>query len=202
MKKNVQVKRYINIIGIRGIPGNHGGFETFAEQLSLYLTSKGWKVTVYCQEDNINQNYETYWNGIRRIHIGTKFSGPLGTIIFDLKTIFNVVKQKGFVLTLGYNTAIFSLIFKIFGKYNFINMDGIEWKRDKWGFLAKSWFWLNEKLGCLLADHLIADHPEIKKHLDRNFFKKPISVIPYGAENINKSDIEIIKDYDLKEREY
>ncbi|UCE08738.1 MAG: DUF1972 domain-containing protein, partial [bacterium] len=38
------------ILGTRGIPASHGGFETFAEHLALYLASKGWAVTVYCQK--------------------------------------------------------------------------------------------------------------------------------------------------------
>eukprot|EP01036_Dinobryon_divergens_P048835 gene48835-65485_t len=38
-------------MGIRGVPAHHGGFETFAEYLALYLRDRGWKVTVYCQID-------------------------------------------------------------------------------------------------------------------------------------------------------
>lgn len=34
------------ITGIRGVPAAHGGFETFAENLALYLVAKGWKVSV------------------------------------------------------------------------------------------------------------------------------------------------------------
>jgi hypothetical protein len=34
------------ILGTRGVPAAHGGFETFAEYLSLYLVSRGWDVTV------------------------------------------------------------------------------------------------------------------------------------------------------------
>ena len=41
----------ISILGIRGIPAHHGGFETFAEKLALYLVNNKWDVTVFCQED-------------------------------------------------------------------------------------------------------------------------------------------------------
>ncbi|MEE4465772.1 DUF1972 domain-containing protein, partial [Azotobacter chroococcum] len=40
----------LNILGIRGVPAQHGGFESFAEKLALYLVGQGWQVTVYCQE--------------------------------------------------------------------------------------------------------------------------------------------------------
>ena len=37
----------IAIMGIRGIPANYGGFETFAEELSTRLVERGHEVTVY-----------------------------------------------------------------------------------------------------------------------------------------------------------
>ena len=36
----------LRILGIRGIPAAHGGFETIAEHLALYLEKRGWEVTV------------------------------------------------------------------------------------------------------------------------------------------------------------
>lgn len=45
----MQARPHLNILGTRGIPAAHGGFETFAERLALYLTSRGVSVTVYCQ---------------------------------------------------------------------------------------------------------------------------------------------------------
>ncbi len=48
----------LNILGIRGVPAQHGGFETFAEKLCLYLVDKGWDVTVYCQEDGAGASWE------------------------------------------------------------------------------------------------------------------------------------------------
>lgn len=37
----------IAILGTRGIPNNYGGFEQFAEYLSVGLVEKGHEVTVY-----------------------------------------------------------------------------------------------------------------------------------------------------------
>ena len=45
------MKKVLRILGTRGVPAAHGGFETFAEQLALYLVDKGWRVVVYCQDD-------------------------------------------------------------------------------------------------------------------------------------------------------
>ena len=37
----------IAILGIRGVPANYGGFETFAEQIGARLVERGHEVTVY-----------------------------------------------------------------------------------------------------------------------------------------------------------
>ena len=194
--------RKISILGIRGIPAKHGGFETFAENLSLYLISKEWEVSVYCQEPGQMSVYETEWRGIKCIHISVKNTGPIGTIIFDLKSILHSLRYSGVFLTLGYNTAIFNLLYRLLGKRNVINMDGIEWKREKWGRVAKSWFWLNEHFGCWFASHLVADHPQIKKHLSTRIPENKISVIPYGAELIIQADLEHIQNMGLQKKSY
>jgi glycosyltransferase involved in cell wall biosynthesis len=71
---------------------------------------------------------------------------------------------------------------------NLINMDGIEWKRAKWGLAARSWFRLNEWAGCRLADHLIADHPEIAAHLAPQGVQQRTTTIPYGADAVARRD--------------
>ncbi|WIO41747.1 DUF1972 domain-containing protein [Klebsiella electrica] len=193
----------IIITGIRGIPAAHGGFETFAENLALYLVDKGWKVTVYCQEDS-GEFYIDSWNGVQLIHIPVKNNGALGTIIFDFKSIIHSLKEKKLVLTLGYNTAIFNSLYFLRGRKNVINMDGIEWKRDKWGIVAKSWFWMNERFGCWFGNHLIADHPKIKEHLATRVNDKKITMIPYGAHAIgkNNSNSDVLRQYGLDEKKY
>ncbi len=76
-------EKTIRILGTRGVPAAHGGFETFAEHLALYLVSHGWRVVVYCQEDGVGAVFEDVWQGVERVHIPVEQSGPKGTIVFD-----------------------------------------------------------------------------------------------------------------------
>ena len=187
------------ILGTRGVPANHGGFETFAEALSTYLVQKGWRVTVYCQEDwNRTTMYETMWGRVRRVHIPVKQTGALGTIIFDLKAALHARKQPTMALTLGYNTAIFNVLQRLRGKANLFNMDGIEYRRAKWGPVAKLWFWVNERIACKTGTHLIADHPDIKAHLATRTREKRITMIPYGADVITDSSTAPLHEFGLE----
>lgn len=186
------------ILGTRGIPARHGGFETFAEKLALFLVSKGWQVTVYCQEDTGDSVWESVWQGVRRIHIPVRYDGALGTVVFDLKSTWHALSQKGLFLTLGYNTAIFNVFQRVAGQVNIINMDGIEWRREKWGRVAKIWFWLNERVGCWIGNHLVADHPQIKAHLATRVRASKITMIPYGGEAVSKSDAILLTHYNIE----
>lgn len=174
----------VRILGIRGVPAAHGGFETFAEFLCKHLVAQGWKPVVYCQEEGAGEWWRDEWEGVERIHVPVSKSGPLGTIIFDWRSMRDAAEAREPCLVLGYNTAIFLSLLRVRGVPNVINMDGIEWARAKWGAVAKLWFWLNDWAGCWLGGHLVADHPQIKRHLSTRTSSKRITMIPYGAEPV------------------
>jgi glycosyltransferase involved in cell wall biosynthesis len=192
---------HIQILGTRGIPSGHGGFETFAQDLALYLVDKGHSVTVYCQVAEQERPGEDFWRGIRRVRIPASDTAQ-GTIGFDLKSVLHAVREKGVALTFGYNTAIFSVIYRVFGHPHVMNMDGIEWKRKKWSKPARIWLRMNEWLGARLANHLIADHPRIADHLSRHTSLEKIAIIPYGSEEKPKQDDAVLERYRLVSGKY
>ncbi|MDD5363769.1 MAG: DUF1972 domain-containing protein [Gallionellaceae bacterium] len=187
----------IRILGTRGVPAAHGGFETFAEHLAPYLVDRGWQVTVYCQEDGAGPVFEDEWRGVRRVRMPVATSGAAGTIVFDWKSTLHAAGESGLVLTLGYNTAVFCALYRLKGLKNVINMDGVEWRRQKWGALAKLWFWLNDWAGCWLGNHLVADHPVIKQHLATRVAEDKITMIPYGSDRVDDADAGLIAPYGL-----
>ncbi len=198
----MSMKRHIRILGIRGVPAAHGGFETFAEYLAPYLVERGWQVTVYCQEDGGGPVFEDTWRGVRRVRMPVATEGAAGTIVFDWKSTVHAAGEKGLVLTLGYNTAVFCALYRLKGLSNVINMDGVEWRRQKWGGLAKLWFWMNDWAGCWLGNHLVADHPEIKRHLTTRVAADKITMIPYGSDRVDGADANLIAPYGLTPGQY
>lgn len=198
----MRIDRKLFVLGTRGVPAQHGGFETFAEKLALYLVGKGWEVVVYCQENGSGAQYETEWKGVKRIHIPVEGDGAASTVFFDWKTVSDALNRQGLFLTLGYNTAIFNFLQRLKGQTNIINMDGIEWRRDKWGMLAKTWFWLNERAGCWFGTHLVADHPEIKTHLATRVSASKITMIPYGADSVSDADSSVLDEFSIEKNNY
>jgi glycosyltransferase involved in cell wall biosynthesis len=194
----------VAILGTRGIPARHGGFETFAEKLSLYLSRHGWKVFVYCQGDkSVRRRIDDTWQGVDRITFPVRLQGAPGTLEFDWACVRDVVKMRpGVALTLGYNTAVFCLWMRLLGVPNLINMDGLEWRRDKWRTHERAWLWANERIGCWTGEHLIADHPAIADHLATRVSREKISTIAYGAEHILEATPDPLANFELTPDKY
>jgi glycosyltransferase involved in cell wall biosynthesis len=180
--------RQLLILGIRGVPAAHGGFETFAARLAPWMREHGWDVTVYCQGSESGQREEDDWEGVRRIHIPVARNGTAGTIEFDVRSTQDALRQPGLLLTLGYNTGFLSAWARLHGRRNVINMDGIEWRRAKYSFGAKTYLWLNERIAALSGDRLVADHPRIADHLATRVKAGRIDTIAYGSEGVFEAD--------------
>jgi glycosyltransferase involved in cell wall biosynthesis len=190
--------RHLVIIGIRGVPAAHGGFETFAERLVIFLRDRGWTVTVYCQGSDSGRREIDTWEGVNRIHIPVRGNGAAGTIEFDMKCAADIEKVPGIVLTLGYNTGFISSWLRMRGRTNLINMDGLEWKRAKYGLAARTYLWLNERLAAWSGNLLIADHPAIADHLATRANKSKIVMIPYGGDDISNPGVDHLNELNLE----
>ena len=169
----------VYIVGVRGIPNRYGGFERLVEVLAPHLARLGRRVTVFCEGNETTPDRD-WWNGVERRFIERAHAGVAGTVRYDLQA-FRLVPRGAIVLIFGYGTAIFQAILRARNIPHCVNMDAIEWQREKWGRAAKAWLRLNERLAVQMSDLLIADHPEIKRDLYERFGRSA-AMIAYGVE--------------------
>ena len=137
-----QPEKTLLILGTRGIPANHGGFETFAERYALYLAERGWNVSVYCQEEveKVTQPVRTdMWRGVTRIFIQTARKGGLGDARLRLEMrARRAVAPRASVWCSATTARRSCRSLRMFGRKMFTNMDGIEWKRPKWSLPVRA----------------------------------------------------------------
>lgn len=175
------------ILGTRGLPADHGGFETFAERLALFLVARGWSVGVYCQDEveTVDTRFRSEtWRGIELIHVQVSSRGPRATLEFDYHCARHAGRREAVSLVLGYNGAIFLPLLRLAGRRVVTNMDGIEWRRPKWSLPVRAWFWVNEWIAAWSSHHLVADHPAIADHVATRRSRRAISTIPYGGDPV------------------
>jgi glycosyltransferase involved in cell wall biosynthesis len=174
------------ILGTRGIPAQYGGFETFAEELSARLVQQGIEVTVYCEAGD--EEGDATCRGVHLVHLPAPRLGPLSTIVFDLRCLWHARKSFDVVYMLGYGSSLFCFLPRLWGSAVWINMDGVEWARSKWGTSAKLWFKLMESAAMWTPDRVIADAEGILRHLQSRHARLPaVSVIPYGAPVVDRA---------------
>jgi glycosyltransferase involved in cell wall biosynthesis len=173
------------ILGTRGIPAAHGGFETFAERFALYLVSRGWRVGVYCQRDVARVGTRVssrLWQGVELITVEVGLRGPAATLAFDAFCARDAASRGGVCLVLGYNGAVFLPYLRARGGRILTNMDGIEWRRPKWPLPVRAFFYASEWIAAWSSQRLVADHPVIADHLAERRPRRAIATIPYGGD--------------------
>jgi len=176
----------ISIIGSRGIPAKYGGFETFAEQLAIRLVKEGHHVSVSCEylENKIEKYFDVKllyfpfpppkYYSLRKIY----------EILNDIYFIANMARSSDIMYILGVGTAGWvTFLPKLLNKNVkiFINIDGLEWKRNKFNRLEKKLLKFNNYLAIVFADTIVIDSKALKNHMGLNGKKKAVFV-SYGID--------------------
>jgi glycosyltransferase involved in cell wall biosynthesis len=169
----------IAILGTRGIPANYGGFETFAEELSVRLAARGHDVTVYCRSGA--EPHSTY-RGVRLRNLSTIRHKYFDTIAHTfLSTLHLLAHRVDVALYCNGANAIFTAIPRLFGMPSALNVDGLERKRKKWNRAAKAWYLVSEWLATFLPSEVVTDARAIQDYYRQRYGKRT-TFIPYGAE--------------------
>ena len=193
----------IGILGTRGIPNHYGGFEQWAKYLSQGLVERGCEVFVYNSHNHPYQ--EKKWNGVNIIHCyDPEYKiGTAGQFIYDLNCIIDSRKRKlDVILQLGYtSSSVWGWLLPRRKSLVYTNMDGFEWKREKFSGKVQKFLKQAEKLAVYFSDYLIADSPIINDYYDEHY-KKPVEYIPYGAVLFSGEDVKKITEFDVEPYKY
>ncbi|WP_345969895.1 DUF1972 domain-containing protein [Sulfurimonas sp. HSL1-6] len=192
----------IGILGTRGIPNHYGGFEQFAEYLSVGLAERGHDVTVYNSHTHPYQEKE--WNGvnIRHIYDPENKIGTAGQFIYDLLCIKDARKQKfDIILQLGYTSS--SIFFWYSPKSSILvtNMDGLEWTRSKYSKKVQKFLEYAESLGAKMSDYLVADSLGIQEYL-KSKYALDSTYIPYGAHAVEHFEESVLAEFGVEKYGY
>jgi glycosyltransferase involved in cell wall biosynthesis len=178
----------IAVLGTRGIPASYGGFETFAEQLALRFVDRGIPVTVYCRSHFATAG--TSWRGIRLVTLPTIRSKYLDTVVHTVLSAIHLVVTSGPRDVLLCNAANAPVVpfLRLAGRRVVLNVDGLEWRRGKWGVLGRSWYRLGEWLSVRAASVLVTDAEEVRTYY-RVRHETDSVMVPYGAQQLPRGSV-------------
>ena len=174
----------IALIGTRGVPARYGGFETCVEEVGRRLVAAGHEVRVYCRPSGMFE------------HEAAPLPEYLGMQLIHLPVV-----RKRSVETLGSHRAVGAAPFAggadaavVFNSANSpllpvlkarripvaTHVDGLEWRRGKWGPTGQRYYRAAEALAVRWSDVLIADAQGIQDYYTDEF-GAPTELIAYGA---------------------
>lgn len=169
----------IALLGTRGIPARYGGFETFAEELSVRLVERGHQATVYCRE----QHGEETYRGVRLVYLPPVRHKYAETIAHTFSSTLHLLRHRSdFDAALYCNgaNAIFTALPRMAGIPTAINVDGLERKRKKWNMAARAWYLMSEALSTICPSAIVTDAENIRAYY-RSRYGADSTFIPYGA---------------------
>ena len=196
----------IAVLGIRGLPANYGGLETCAEQVTRIWAEQGHPVLVYCRRHRYPVKIKRI-GGVRLKYTRSIQSMCLGTLSHTFVSVLDLLMFERNVRVVHlYNTGngIFAPLLKLFGKRLIISGDGLEWKREKWGSLAKLVHRIGERMAMMFADRVVVDNEVVKKYYANQYGYDP-ALISYGAKPIRCESSrarEILTRYGLEAKKY
>lgn len=172
----------ISIIGTVGVPACYGGFESLVDNL-LDFTPPNVQYTVFCSAKKYENHLKTY-KGAKLIYLDREANGS-SSILYDFECMKKSLNSD-IMLILGVSGCIFlPYIRRIFKGKIITNIDGLEWKRDKWKWYAKKLLHFSEKMAVKYSDVVIGDNKGITDYV-HDFYKKEAKLIAYGGDQVSK----------------
>jgi glycosyltransferase involved in cell wall biosynthesis len=172
----------ICVVGSVGIPASYGGFETLAESL---IDASDTDFTVYCSGKHYQDRPKKY-KSAELVYIPFSANG-VSSIVYDVLSLLHALfsGHKNF-LVLGVSGAIFFPILSCFPKVKIVtNIDGIEWRREKWKGFAKLFLKLSEYLAVKFSTCVVSDNDAITSYIAEEY-KSSCKTIAYGGDHALK----------------
>lgn len=169
----------VALIGTRGIPAAYGGFETAVEEVGRRLVERGHNVVVYGRDSGSTGDH---YLGMRRVTLPAIRHKSLETLSHTALSTVHAVATARPDAAIVFNAANspFVPLLRARGIPVALHMDGLEWRRSKWGPRGRAYYRWAEQHGVRTADALIADAPGIAEYY-RDQFDVPTELIRYGA---------------------
>jgi glycosyltransferase involved in cell wall biosynthesis len=189
MNKKTQNEIRIALLGTVGVPSCYGGFETLAENLVHYHSSNicDASLTVWCsRKDNIK--HPNCFKSAKLRYVNLRANG-IQSILYDALSLFQAIMTgHNRILLLGTSGALTIPIIRLISRVRIItNVDGIEWKREKWRGLARIVLRSSEWAAVRFSHEVIADNTAIALYL-RDSYGINCQVIEYGGDHTLASD--------------
>lgn len=194
----------IAFISTRGIPNNYGGFEQFAEYISVGLVRRGHEVVVYSPYFHPYRKPDYKGVRIKHIYSPEKWMGSsVGSFFYDFLSLRDALKKEKFdiIYEAGYTSIVPAYIWFNVKRIKYplftTNMDGLEYKRTKFNKWVQKFVFWEERMAVKHSHYLIADNMGIHDYYKEKYGKES-KFLAYGADVHEDYDVGVLKEFGLE----
>ena len=171
----------IAILGIRGVPANYGGFETFAEQLGARLVDRGHQVTVYARTTSVPASVREH-RGMSVVRLPAPRSKYLETVVHTLFAAVHAAVRRYDVVYVCNSANVPAVILLMLARKRVVlNVDGLEWQRAKWNLVGRAYYRACAAVAARLPVHVVTDARVIQAYYERAYGRST-DYFPYGTD--------------------
>jgi glycosyltransferase involved in cell wall biosynthesis len=172
----------IAMVGTRGVPARYGGFETAVEEIGRRLADAGHRVVVYCRTvPGATEQPPGEFLGMQLVHLPAARKRSLETLSHTALSVGHLMAHRtdaAFVFNAA-NSPLLPVL-RAARIPVATHVDGLEWKRAKWGGAGRRYYRVAESLAVRWSDALIADAQGIADYYT-DAFAAPTTLLTYGA---------------------
>ncbi|MFH1984401.1 MAG: glycosyltransferase family 4 protein [Pseudomonadota bacterium] len=175
---------HIVYLAVKGMPIG-GGVESVTEQLGTQMVERGHSVTVYSSRDY--GTADGTYRGMRIKTVPSYNTRATHKLSICGNATLDVLRRRtaDLVHVHAVGPSLFSIFPRMVGIPTVVQTHGLEWKRDKWGVLGRTFF--------RLADYTAVHFPNkttavslVQKEYYETRFGKSVIYIPNGVNPVSK----------------
>lgn len=192
----------IALLGTRGVPARYGGFETCVEEVGRRLADRGHEVIVYCRRRKSGEPRPETYLGMTLVTLPAPHRRTLETLVHtgistghllahrvDAAIVFNAANAPWLPLLRAAQIPVAT------------HVDGLEWKRAKWGNAGQRYYRWAEGKAVRCSDALIADAAGIQDYYTETYHAET-QFMAYGAPILGDIGTDLIEKIGLKAGEF
>jgi glycosyltransferase involved in cell wall biosynthesis len=170
------------VLGLRGVPGVQGGIETHVRMLFPLVARLGWAVEVVQRSPFFaNRPRRRQWHGLRFVYLWSPLTPGIETAVHTLLGVLYAAVRRPTILHLhGIGPGFLAPLARLLLLRVVVTHHAFDYRREKWGPLAKVVMHAGEWLGMRFANERIAVSAVIAEHV-RSVYRVTARVIPNGA---------------------
>ena len=143
------------------------------------MVARGHRVTVFCRSSHFRQHPREYL-GMELEYLPAVPQKHLETLTHTAFSALRLPRQTA-IVCMGVGNAPVVRAIELRGRRTVFNVDGADWRRDKWGRFASWYLRRSETMAARGRSIVLADAEAVRRYYKEQYGRETV-VVPYGAD--------------------